>query len=764
MALEYIIEICVAIDIAILSIAYPIIVDKISNIGDKYSSEYIPVLFNNEFPQRTLKVNINNKEYAHPFFKWTLFATLFSFTLLIFKFQPLFCWDNWIINHSARLIVLILTILLVVLFFIWLDKVALYNGKSKSLLTHIISSYLSSTSNTEMQNYNLKAINEIAYYAIEKQDEHLQKTLLEFYYLVFANIRKNHDKSKPLIYPVDLYFLVNKLNEIAQKIKTNLRAIEHRAVSGSWLLGEDFEDISISEETFSWLWRNIYIICENPRLVKMFWANTSQYFEFRLKSVIPDYVSQNTGIIINNQVHIEKRIEERKMFLEFHYALGGLLLYKKQYKTIEYLFQYSQSHPPNYPLLPQTTTEIFQWFEYFRNEFKHKTPIDLKYFFPELDNLGNRRQVNYWICCYVAILFVRQYSLQKYYTYQNFTAQPNLPDDVVTLSSWLDSVSFFEKCLKDILINQELILNLEFEKIIEVKREDIKSFTTNLSEAIKNKIGQQKLNAELSEDKIQIFKTKSNDIIVGAFEIYKPIFTTKDNEHTISELKISINGERTLISKSAFTDNDIPNINFDTVFAEAIAVNKIKRIIPNSFAIARTKRYLLNRENFIAALNKIIGNNNDFIIIGVNLNYHTKEVIDESKYKNSIINIPSTEYYSVDTLFILRKKDLPAIEYNDLKEDEISELKLECINKELYIYASVVDINKKENEIIKDQWDLENEPDNQDLKVQIAIAFLSTIYWKNKREVIQINIASEYREQGIQNDINDVITLLSDTE
>ena len=38
MELKYIIELCVAIDIAILGIAYPIIVVKISNMGHKFSS------------------------------------------------------------------------------------------------------------------------------------------------------------------------------------------------------------------------------------------------------------------------------------------------------------------------------------------------------------------------------------------------------------------------------------------------------------------------------------------------------------------------------------------------------------------------------------------------------------------------------------------------------------------------------------------------------------------------------------------------------
>lgn len=537
-------------------------------------------------------------------------------------------------------------------------------------------------------------------------------------------------------------------------MKTKLRAIEHRAVSGVWLLGEDFEDIAISEETYSWLWRNIYTICDNPRLVKMFWANSSQYFDYRLKSVIADYNFEQGKIV--NQEQIDKRKEEQDRFLEFHYALGGLLLYRKQHKTLNYLFEYSQSQPPKYVLLPETTTEIFYWFENFRNEFKHRTPIDLRYYFPELDNLGNRRQVNYWICSYIAILFLRQYSLHQYYTYQNFTALPNLPDDVLELSSWLDSVSFFERCLNNVLSNKELIKDLEFEKLVEAKKDDFSLFISNLKEAIKNKIGQQKLKAPLSDEKIQNFYSKSNEIISNAIEVYRPIFIEKSDEHSKSELKLSVNGERTLMSKSAFTDKDVPHLNYDTFFAGAIATHNIKRFIPNSFLVARTKRYLLNKDNVLIALSKVIGNNSDIIIIGVRVGYQLQEILDKSSFKEIIEYIPSTEYHSQDTLFVLRKNDLPAIEHKDLKEDEKTELQLNCINEDLKIYASVVDINTDENQALKDKWNLENEPENEDLKVQLAIAFLSIIYWKNKREIIQINIASEFREQGIQNDINDV--------
>lgn len=70
--IDNIVEICVAIDVAILGIAYPIIVDKASNIGDKYQSEYLSVLFNYEYPQKPLRFTLDNREYKKSIFQLIL--------------------------------------------------------------------------------------------------------------------------------------------------------------------------------------------------------------------------------------------------------------------------------------------------------------------------------------------------------------------------------------------------------------------------------------------------------------------------------------------------------------------------------------------------------------------------------------------------------------------------------------------------------------------------------------------------------------------
>ena len=67
-----IVEICVPLIIVLLGTAYPIILNNISNIGEKYHSKYIIALFKQE------------RFYNQSSFQWILYLSLF---LLIYLFQ-----------------------------------------------------------------------------------------------------------------------------------------------------------------------------------------------------------------------------------------------------------------------------------------------------------------------------------------------------------------------------------------------------------------------------------------------------------------------------------------------------------------------------------------------------------------------------------------------------------------------------------------------------------------------------------------------------
>lgn len=748
--MENIIEICIGIDIAILGIAYPIIIDKTSNIGDKYSSNYLSNIFNLEFPQCKLwKFPLKASTL-----KLTLFFTIFSFLLLIFKFKPLFGWNNWFINNSADLIVLLLTTILTIFFFIWLDKVLLYTGKSTSLLKHIIDIYFDTKINTENRTYCLKAINELTLYAIEKQDEHLQETLAEFYYQVFSSIRKEHKKGTPLEYPVDLYQLVSALNRnLVTKEEQRLGELEHRATSGLWLLGEDLEEIEISEATYINLWRNVCYIYEKPKFVKMFWANSFQYFSWKLPVIYPAYSQKEKEI--GNQQEVNNRKVERKKFLEFHYALGGLLLYSKQYKSIKYILSYTQSTPPEYVLFPKDMTELFYWFEQFNNEFDYDSRIDIKYYFPDLDNLGISRETRRWICKFIVVLFIRQFSLVQSYTYQNHTGLISLPTEIYRLKSILNDLVEFNICLKQLMEDIELFNELEY--IERIKVDDYYNYLNNLKDNIETRIGNEKVNLPISDMKLLQFNSKTNEIISNAFNEYNPVFIkhTKSSKQD-EKLKLELKGSQLLFNKSAFIDGDTPHLNFDTIFASFLAREVINRYIPNSFYLAKTRRCLLNERNILDGIHRATSgiNQNEIVVIGINMMFDVEKLF-EQEFPH-IIKLNSSLSSIRNAIFAMKKSDLPSIEFRELDKQLIEKQKLVLINKNINLYTSVLDLTKPENIQLKEEWSANGELNEGDIKVQLAIAFHAVVSWKKERDIILFNIKSQYQEQGIEDEVTNI--------
>ena len=750
--IDNVVEICVALDIALIGIAYPILVDKISTIGQKYNSTYIAELFNNE----KLKLPIEDTDiiFSEKNFKYVLYTTLVSFILLIFNFPPPASIDNWFFNNSANLIVITISIIFVAYFFFWLEKVILYVGGSAKFLQYIIDKYKSLPEHSPIKSTSLRAINEICVYAIAKQDTHLQKTLEYFYYDVFKKYREVANAKNNYDYPDEYYFFINNLHyEILNTNNNRLRVIEHRAVSGVWLLGEFMTAGKISKSTYSWLWRNISLVAEVRNFVKDFWSNSYQYIHYSFPFIQPEYIYQPLTII--NSEEVDQRKKERKDFLEFHYALGGLLLFKKQYETILDCLSYTQSMPASYPLLPQSMTEVFDWFDYFRNEYRQlENPIEYKYPFPGLNNMSSDRAVRTWICLYIVILFLRQYKLHPHLIIQDFTGLPSLPTDLNDLRSWNDSLEYFKTCLNELIKEKETLKKLNLNNLLESRFEEISFFIVNLENSIKSQISEVQLQTPLSQQKIDEFYFTSNQIISEAINQFSGITNPQMPVALDKQIRSVIQGVTTLFPKSAFTDNDIPHFGFENAVADSAVRNQINNFLPNSFIVARTQRYTVSLDGVLNGLEKLIGENENVVIVAFNLSYGLKEILEKSRFTDILLEIPSSNYHHKDFLFVLDKKDLPYLEHKDVGQEYIDKLKLTLLNPELKLYASVVDINLPENAVLKEEnSNLDNETDDS-LKVLVTLAFVIVINWSKNRKIVQLNISSTFNEEGFAVDIS----------
>ena len=736
-----IVEICVPLIIILLGTAYPIILNNISNIGEKYHSKYIIALFKQE------------RFFNQNSFQWILYLSLFLLFFLIFKFEPLPNWDSWFVNNSANILFFFATMLLLVTFFVWIKKISIYNSNIDNLLDYIIKRYESSNGKTK--EYAFMSINDIAIYAVNTKDIDLQSKLLKFYFNYVIKYRKEYNNTdKELNYDKEFYGLISRIiDECVENNYKDLLPLRYSAINGELLLPYDTQSIKISENTYKNLWYNITLIRNNTYYISKFWAYSNQYFWTGLKEIALNFDRSNEKEFI-------EREQERKRFLEFHYAVGGLLLYSKNYEALKYIFSYSQQSTPDYKLLPYNMKQIFEWIEFFRNEYK-QIPIFIigfsRYQFPNLDSAGTNRQVVFWICRYLCVLFIRQYKLLKTLYYSNTTNQPYLYDlSLMELYNWKESVTYFKFCLNKVLEDKEALEQLELWNTYELKYSEIDKFIIELEQSIDEHISDKKKRAELSQEKIAIFYERSKEILEKRMEQYLPIRNSEFFENDSNVLTCTFLGQRILSNKSSFVDGEIPCINYDTSLASFISSYSIPRDISNSFLIAKTNRYLLNNNNLLEGMDRIIQDKEDIVIIVFSGGYETTQKIENSKYKENVIYLPAIDFKN--TIFILEKSNLPKIEKSDISEEVKQELKVKKISDKWNIYGTVIDINLPENEAIKEKWidDINYYQKENKLQILLGLLFVGHIKFKSDRKIIQININNEFEELGTENKLSDL--------
>ena len=749
-----IVDICVPLIAVLLGTAYPIILNNISNIGEKYKAKYLLALFNYErFQKKRGKFNSN-------YFEYLLYISLFLLLFLILELKPLFGWNNWFINNSAKLSVVISTISLIIVFILWLKEVIIYTGDITNLFKYLTKEY-HKESETDRKQYILMSINEITINAVEKNDKRIEEDILNFYTELRTKLRKEYkdnliDKDKSnkegVLYPFYYHEFIRELIKVfIEGSDDNFISLQHHITNGSFLIPNDFQYIKISEDTYNNLWYNITLIRNNTDFISKFWAHSNQYFWMGLKEIVLNFDKSNEKKFI-------EREEERKRFLEFHYAVGGLLLYSKNYESLKYIFSYSQQSPPDYKLLPYDMKELFEWIEFFRNEYKQIPKFFIgydRYRFPNLDSVGTNKQVVFWICRYLCVLFIRQYKLLKTLYYSNTTNQPYLNDlPLMELYNWKESITYFKFCLNKVLEDKEALEQLELWNTYELKYSEIDKFIIELEQSIDEHISDRKERAELSQKKIEQFYASSKEILGNCLEEYLPINNPEDFD---TDFKVTFSGESVLFNKSCFVDDDIPCMDYDSNLANIISRYSIKKYIPNSFLGAETKSYLLNNNNLLEGIGRIINDKEeDIVIIIFNAGDDTSQKLSNSQYKEKVISLPATDLRN--TIFILEKSNLPKIEKSDISEEVKQELQVKKISDKWNIYGTIIDINLPKNEAIKEKWidDINYYQKENKLQILLGLLFVGHIKFKSDRKIIQININNEFEELGTENKLSDL--------
>jgi hypothetical protein len=610
------------------------------------------------------------------------------------------------------------------------------------------------------------ALSDLLLQSIRTQQTVYTRTLSDFFYTAFRKVRDKFT-NEPVVYPEMYYETVYRaIEELAILKEKRNYLLEHRTSGGIWLLGE-MEGKEISETTYAWFWRNLLLAVryQQDDLIMNHWETCHQYYSYSMPYIYQEHNNIVSNLQVSNQAAVDKRKDERQKFIEFHYALGGLLTYKERYACIKRLFHYTQSQPPKYELLPESMQEIFKFY------FDIKDPHERKYIwishqypFPDLSGLNADYVIKKWIMSYMAILFLRQWTIYPYLITMRPLDFPPTPPTQGEIKQWIDGLDFFKKLVSEHLQNKELlkILNLDFITLEWCEENDKPypiTFIENFKSTLEGQYHSNALNLPLSNEKVLHFERSTKTIIESAFDRLQEINNDTIIEDDNSD-KWYVNGQQMLQSKDAFSDNpEIHHMQFDSFLALVVS-KSFNEGLGEIFLRKMTKSYLLKPEDFFKAIDTV-AIDESFVIVnfGINLDYFINQVkvpgLTNEKYKSIYIYSFYGSHIVRDSLFIIKKSNLPNISTRLIDEDIIARYTLKKISDPLNLYSSVIDLNNTSDEVFNEN---KQDKSDEDLRKSVLMNIIISVEfkWKKNIEVIQLRQYSEFFQMGIANKLDEV--------
>lgn len=208
---------------------------------------------------------------------------------------------------------------------------------------------------------------------------------------------KNINRS-PFIYPV---YIVQVLNQLMEDSVKNRNGILSKRADIVEILYNQSNNFPITEQVYRMMWGWIIKMLEAGHYdwIKQYWNIANQYCTFKLE--------------------YSNKKDEKNKFLEFHIMVGALLFYKKSYNLLQHIFNFTNTLPAKYPLIPSTFSQIFYIYEELSE--KNKRMYLLNYHMSMVfEGAGEENKIEGLLVNYLALLMIRLYDVNDYnITYSN---------------------------------------------------------------------------------------------------------------------------------------------------------------------------------------------------------------------------------------------------------------------------------------------------------------------------------------------------------
>lgn len=735
-------ELIIPLVAAILGIALPMLVGIIQRIDDKYQSTRLIRLFVNE--------------------RWTtcfLVALITSIVLLFYSlFAPANNNDfgrlNPFIDYSLLFLLCLVCIYLIVCLFMVCRLIYVYHDPIK-----LQERLLHSTISMEKRNAWL----EFFVAMLKKNNADVLRRGYQAFYEWGIDMQKG--KTNQMVeYSFDFYDGIITINETL--CEQNKKAIT--IANGSdfiTILLDKMQGTIIAPKTFSVIW-----ICLNQQLfynrqewVMNYWITAHQYYLFNLPKYYENQKEMNLdgSSFLITQEQVQLRDLERKEFFDFHIALGGLLLYRKEYDLLKQIIYYSNSQPPQYVLIPGRFAEIYLLYM----DLLSCSPInnyESKYPFLNLQaGIRNENIIKGWILKYLILLMLRLYTVVETYSTYNSFGLPGIPQKLMGKKGWLNNIPIIKQNLKDESIDEWSVHILPFEKSeIKSKREELMSLVNEIESELNESMKYQIEEQPLSEDEILSFHEIVTSIVDRNMSQLGELFpATIDKNYNDYETA----GRLSEVEPSEiFSDEKTMSyVNFKESLSYRL-IDGVRYNFLRTFLLQkRLKKYRVFAENIEEAFQRLGYDKKKHIILGFHVNWLSifKEgccKVNDFLYKTSdgieLYNIQGDNSLDfINNIVIVDKQNLPGIYFLEPEQSSIDKYGLKCSDQKYKIYLSEIKLNTRS--------DLLTEVRNrgthteEELRKSVLICGELNIHtrWKKNVPIVLIKVLYQYRDNGNDN-------------
>lgn len=740
-------DIIIPIIVAILSIVVPLLIGIIQRIDDKYESTHLIQIFMNE---RSIK-----------YFIALLIITIFLLFYQLVAPPPCNDYDfgpfTKYIDYSAIILATIFCILLTINVFSIFWLIYVYNAPEK-LQKHLINK-------SNISPKIRKAWFDFFIAMLKQNNVDVLRSCYQVLYDWIMSLRVGKQWTV-MEYPAELYEGIVSVNEQLCMQQKEAVSIKN---------GNDIVNIMLDEFQFTLMHQNTYRTiwtCLNQQLfykrsewILEYWNAAHSYL---LLYLVPLQLNErvNVSYVTSGQVVVDKKMvelrqKERNEFKKFHIALGGLLLFRKEYELLNQLLYFTNSQPPCYVLIPGSLAEIISLYMdllSFSPDSMYK--YEQKYHFLDLHaGVRNNSIIKSWILKYLYILMLRLSTLNRTYVYEDFYALPALPKSLSQKNEWLENVPVILKQIEEDTIPLEeitKILPLNQWHIYRIKNKLKKALKT-LADSLTAAIQSQKITQHLSEDEVQQFYQKVSDDIEKEMDWIKNISaTTIDNDISYDNFDCVGVTHRLIPAEVFCNEKTIGYANFkESISAETL--HSFRNCWLRSFQSQSTKNvYRVFPENLDKVF-KDLRLTTEQVIIGFHFNWYNAypqnlQRVNDYQFKspdNRLLYSLPGDYTRefINTVIILNKSDLPKLKLLDPPPTVKDKFKLESINERYHLYASVIKLAINEN-LLNEYVRMGYLKEKLKQAALVCTELYAKVLWKKNIPIVIIKVLDRFVDRG----------------